>query len=79
MSEPEDTLAPDGKVWVCLACGKYTKDKFGNDRGWDGACMLNSHLFNIIDLVIDNGRVIAIKKEIVESIDDKETEKSISK
>lgn len=62
MSEPKDVIAPDGKVWVCLACGKFTKDKFGNDRGWDASCVLNSNLFNINDLVIDNERVIAVKE-----------------
>lgn len=32
-------------VFVCCACGKRSKDRFGYekiDRGWDESCMLNS-------------------------------------
>jgi len=59
--EPEDTIAPDGRVWVCLACGKYTKDKFGSDMGWDVSCVLNSVLCNVDELVYENGRVSKIE------------------
>jgi len=34
-------LAPDGKIWKCLACGKTTKNKYENENGWDEACVLN--------------------------------------
>lgn len=37
-------IAPDGKVWLCVACGKRVKDRYGEDRGWDESCMLNSVL-----------------------------------
>lgn len=33
------------KVWVCLACGKRSFDRYGEapiDKGWDEACFLNS-------------------------------------
>lgn len=63
-----DQHAPDGFVWVCHACGKTTKDRYGSDRGWDESCMLNSALHAEIALVIENGRVVRIgeAKKIVE-------------
>lgn len=36
--------APDGQIYVCTACGKRSKDQYGEkmiDRGWDCSCMLN--------------------------------------
>lgn len=32
-------------VWVCLACGKVSKDRYGKEgtsQGWDESCFLNS-------------------------------------
>ena len=49
-------VAPKGKVWVCLACGKRSQDKYGEhavNRGWDVSCMLNSSLFEEKRLVLD--------------------------
>lgn len=41
----EARLAPPGTVWVCAACGKTARDRFGtSDFGWDESCMLNSVL-----------------------------------
>jgi len=40
-------IAPEGQVFVCSACGKRSKDKYGDqkiDRGWDVSCMLSSVL-----------------------------------
>ena len=37
-------IAPDGKLWMCMACGKKVKDRYGEERGWDESCMLNSVL-----------------------------------
>lgn len=37
-------VAPEGQIYVCAACGKRSKDKYGDqkiDRGWDVSCMLN--------------------------------------
>lgn len=43
MSEPR--IAPDGQVWVCGACGKTSKDRYGSAQSsWDESCMLNSVL-----------------------------------
>jgi len=66
-SSGEPRKAPPGSVWVCQACGKYSKDRFGDDpvksRGWDASCMLNSALYDICQLNIDEAtdRVTSIK------------------
>jgi hypothetical protein len=42
-----ERIAPDGQVWVCLACGKTARDRFGLEphaNGWDESCMLNAAL-----------------------------------
>ena len=39
--------AGEGQVFVCGACGKRSRDKYGNDpinRGWDVSCVVNSVL-----------------------------------
>jgi hypothetical protein len=55
------------EVWVCLACGKRSNDRYGYDpisRGWDESCMLNSSRFKVDRLVLNsNGRVTEIKGE----------------
>lgn len=36
-------VAPPGQIYVCGACGKRSKDKYGEqmiDRGWDVSCMM---------------------------------------
>ena len=61
-------VAPEGQVWVCLACGKMSKDKYGNQqisRGWDASCMLNSELFKETELVIENNRVTKLGSQIM--------------
>jgi len=46
-------ICPNGTVWVCAACGKTAKSKYGFDKddnrtniscGWDESCMMNSVL-----------------------------------
>ncbi len=46
-------LAPEGTVWVCSACGKRARSRYGFDAegkrtqidpGWDEACMLKAVL-----------------------------------
>lgn len=49
---PGTELAPHGKVYVCQACGKRSRTRFGfdteknrvSDHGWDESCMLNCEL-----------------------------------
>lgn len=54
MTATEGTkLAPDGQLWVCEACGKRARSRYGFDAlgrrtsldyGWDASCMLNAIL-----------------------------------
>lgn len=47
MFDSRNILAAPGEVWVCGACGKQSKDKYGFQAltsGWDEACILNSVL-----------------------------------
>lgn len=43
----DNKVAPEGQVWVCGACGKRSRDRYGYqpiDRGWDESCFLNAVL-----------------------------------
>lgn len=44
----DDRHAADGTIWVCGACGKTAKDRYGiegeHSPGWDESCMLNAVL-----------------------------------
>jgi hypothetical protein len=59
-------VAPAGYVYVCGACGKRSRDKYGDekiDHGWDESCMMNSVLCREDALVFgDNGRVKSLKE-----------------
>lgn len=57
-------VAREGEVFVCLVCGKRSKDRFGDqaiDKEWDESCFLNSVLCNESSLVMKNGRVIEVQ------------------
>jgi hypothetical protein len=63
----EDRIAPDGMTWVCCACGKTAKDRYGiegeRSPGWDEGCMMNAFLAEEVTLVRGpDGRVAEIKK-----------------
>jgi hypothetical protein len=70
MSEPKGTdLAPEGKTWVCCACGKTSRSRYGFDaqnksvamHGWDESCMLHAALADDRQLVRNpSGRVTKI-------------------
>lgn len=51
--------APPGQVWVCEACGKRSRDRYGNNQlsgvgAWDAGCVLNAILCYESKLTIDN-------------------------
>lgn len=59
-------IADEGQVFVCMMCGKRSRDRYGNrriDRGWDESCMLNAVLCYENKLVIENSRVVRVEKE----------------
>lgn len=47
-SSSNERMAPEGFLWVCLACGKTATDRYGiegeNSPWWDESCMMNSAL-----------------------------------
>jgi hypothetical protein len=49
---PSTRLAPKGKIWVCMVCGKTAKDRYGmegpHSKDWDESCMLNSILVDYL-------------------------------
>lgn len=62
--------APEGKVFVCVMCGKRSRDLYGTkpiSRGWDESCVLHARLFAETELILDDaGRVTGIKHEAKE-------------
>ena len=61
-------VAPEGKVFVCMACGKRSQDLFGEqkiDKCWDESCMLNAVMVDVSKLRIANGRVVEIETDKV--------------
>jgi len=61
----KNKIAPEGKIWVCVCCGKTSSDLYGEaedtSKGWDASCVMNASLFDKKDLVYDSGRVVEIK------------------
>lgn len=50
-------IAPKGTLYVCMACGKVSKDKYGNEainRGWDVSCALNCVLVKETHIYLDS-------------------------
>lgn len=59
-------FAPEGKVFVCYACGKMSNDKYGErsiNPGWDVSCVMNCGLEDRRRLVIKKGRVVKINRK----------------
>jgi len=57
-------VAPEGQVYVCTVCGKFSKDKYGDqkiDPWWDESCMLHCILIYENSVVKDDqGNVISV-------------------
>lgn len=66
-------VAKPGQVFVCMACGKRSKDRYGDskiDPGWDESCMLNSYLCYEESLVVEKGRVVKARAVLEEGEED---------
>lgn len=72
MAEPEGEgpvkeNATPGNIWVCLACGKTSPNRYWSRSatpGWDESCMLRAEQFPIEKLERnDSGRVLRIKED----------------
>ena len=61
----DKNLAPEGWLWVCLACGKTSYDLYGRralNYGWDESCALNAKVFEKSQLIYgDDGLVKEIR------------------
>ena len=64
-----DGLAPMGTIFVCSACGRRSRSRYGTvdaDSGWDESCSTHAHLWDEAGMEVTNGRVTkatASKKE----------------
>lgn len=57
-------VAPKGQVYLCAACGKQSRDKYGEKKihhGWDVSCVVNSVLVYEDSLVYENGQIKSAK------------------
>lgn len=62
--KPPEDIAPEGKLWVCFACGRTQKNRYGGDgSGWDASCYVNSELVDETRLVIEGGLVREVLPE----------------
>lgn len=58
-------IAPQGQVYVCTACGKKSRDLYGDNPlnyGWDASCVLNAVLCYENKLVLQNERVVKVEE-----------------
>ena len=59
-------IAPKGKIWVCMACGKTSDIKSGGVGAmmhWDVSCFLNAILIEESKIVrSSSGYVVEIKE-----------------
>jgi predicted HNH restriction endonuclease len=69
-------IADQGKVFVCMACGKTSGDKYGIAKGqersphWDESCMLNSQKIDTSKLLIADNKPFERVGQIVKRIVD---------
>lgn len=60
-------IAPKGQVFVCGACGRRSKDLYGDqaiDCTWDESCMLNAILCHENSLVFTNDGNLIIAEAV---------------
>jgi len=65
--------APEDYIWICLACGKRSQDKYGFDlidKGWDESCMLNSRMVKESDLTLIDGRIARVDGPLYETTEE---------
>jgi transposase len=57
--QDDERFAREGTIWVCAACGKTAKDRYGDGTSsWDESCMLNSVLCHAEKMPDENGRLL---------------------
>ena len=61
-------MSKNNTMWVCLACGKRSRDRYGKeetDRGWDVSCFINSVLVDMDKVQTKNGRIENVPKDAI--------------
>lgn len=64
--------AKAGQVFVCAACGKLSKDRYGNrkiSKGWDASCMLHAVL--CYEKPTEDGMWVAVETSFPRLLDPK--------
>lgn len=67
----ENEIAPEGAVYVCSACGKRSKDLYGQqkiDHWWDESCILHAVLCKEDSLVFNTETGYVVKADPFESV-----------
>ena len=65
-TDPHSLIAPPGSFWVCHACGKTSRHRYGDIGampGWDSSCAMQAGLYREDQLVRGaDGRVVELKE-----------------
>ena len=65
-NETGNKYAKDGNVFVCVECGKLSKDKYGQEsisNGWDVSCVMNAVEMDSAKIRVDEwGRVVGLEQ-----------------
>lgn len=57
----KERIAKPGTIWVCGACGKTSRDLYGDKGsswGWDESCMLNAVLCEEVQRPNERGEIV---------------------
>ncbi len=76
MSAEGTAVAPEGQTWVCQACGKTSRSRYGFDaanksvamRGWDEICMMNASLFEDSQLLRNLSGIVVEVRSLVHAL-----------
>lgn len=63
----KDQIAPEGFIYVCHACGKTSKDRYGYNKkypgetsyGWDASCYMYSKMYKKSQLEYDEFKKVS--------------------
>jgi hypothetical protein len=71
-------IALPGTIWVCGACGRVSKDRYGYEKlhsGWDESCISNAFLCRENSLVYGDNGLVTNAEAVKENSDDKRLER----
>jgi hypothetical protein len=72
LAQAGTTICDESHIWVCTACGKTSRTKYGFDKkgdnlcdhGWDASCMCNAVLVEKATCVFKKGRVVEFSQKV---------------